>query len=333
MQYNACMNLDSVISNFKNWLDGVLHSSFFGTAIVVVIILIVTALVAHGITVLIKRVMTSERGQIPQASIFINIGRISVWLIGICVILSSCFGINIGSVITALGIGGIAISLGFQSTLSNLISGIQIIMTGLIEPGDNIQIGTNKGIVHDVTWRHTTIRTARDETVVIPNSVINTEALVKLPPETEIHITLHLNDTDKPLNELVPELEKKIDAAVSKIAVLLTKSQILVTGKIPQGYEGILTFVIGEGTKRSTAIDAAMHAISGEAKRVKDHHDHEGLRLMPLGPAAKKHGTDAGKVSHSDEATSTSKDSKQEKSTAKSANESTDKQEDHSNHE
>lgn len=96
--------------------------------------------------------------------------------------LSSCFNVNVQAAITALGVGGIAISLGFQSTLSNLIGGVQIVLAGIVEPGERIRISTYEGVVRDVTWRHTEIETADGEFVVVPNSVINTEALVKLPP-------------------------------------------------------------------------------------------------------------------------------------------------------
>ena len=37
-----------------------------------------------------------------------------------------------------------------------------------MKPGDNIQVGTNKGVVQDVTWRHATIKNRNGETVIIP---------------------------------------------------------------------------------------------------------------------------------------------------------------------
>ena len=43
----------------------------------------------------------------------------------------------------ALGIGGIAISLGFQDTLSNLIGGLQVSLLRIIKPGDNIEVGSS----------------------------------------------------------------------------------------------------------------------------------------------------------------------------------------------
>lgn len=174
------MNIDSIIDTFRRWLDTILHWDWLSTAVTVVIILLVTMVLARLATVTLRRIFNSNKGPLPSASIFINIARVTIWIIGICIILSSCFDVNVGAAITALGIGGIAISLGFQQTLSNLIGGLQVIMSGIVEPGDHIKVGTNEGIVHDVTWRNTTIRTSDGNEVIIPNSVINTEALIKI---------------------------------------------------------------------------------------------------------------------------------------------------------
>lgn len=174
------MNIDGIINAFREWLDKALHFDWLSTAVVIVIIVAVTAVVSHLVTAGLRRVLRSNKGPLPSVSIFVNIGRVVVWAVGASVILSSCFGVNVGAAITALGIGGIAISLGFQQTLSNLIGGLQVIMTGLVEPGDRIKVGTNEGVVQDVTWRSTTIVSDEGNEVIIPNSVINSEALTKI---------------------------------------------------------------------------------------------------------------------------------------------------------
>lgn len=172
------MDLNSIPETFKNWLDSFLHVDWLSTGITIVIIVIITAICAHIVTVFLHKAFKLNKS-LPAVTIFVNIGRVTIWVIGICIILSSCFGVNVGGAITALGIGGIAISLGFQSTLSNLIGGLQIIMTKLIEPGEHIKVNDFEGTVTDVTWRNTTIITEKGDTVIIPNSVINTTALVK----------------------------------------------------------------------------------------------------------------------------------------------------------
>ncbi|MFR3452353.1 MAG: mechanosensitive ion channel domain-containing protein [Collinsella sp.] len=59
--------------------------------------------------------------------------------------------------VTGLGVVGIAVSLGFQDTLSNLIGGLTVSVSRTVEPGDNIRMGPSgvTGVVQDVTWRAT----------------------------------------------------------------------------------------------------------------------------------------------------------------------------------
>ena len=101
-----------------------------------------------------------------------------MWITGVCIMLSTCFRVDVSAAITALGIGGIAISLGFQDTLSNLIGGLQVSLLRIIKPGDNIEVGSSTGVVKDITWRHTTIRNGAGEEVLIPNSIISKTAPV-----------------------------------------------------------------------------------------------------------------------------------------------------------
>lgn len=256
------MDLNSFIDAFRNWLDSITHSSWFGTAVTIVIITIICAILSRITTIMLRKLLKSKKGPLPSVSIFVNIARVTIWVVGLCIVLSSCFNVNIGAAVTALGIGGIAISLGFQSTLANLIGGIQIIIIGLIEPGDRIQVSGYEGVVHDVTWRHTTIITPRNEDVVIPNSVINSEALVKLPPETDIKIELHVKpEPDEEINALIAKMEEAVSTAVSKDTLLVKKPKIRLIGMDHLGYKALLTFVVAKGKQKSQVVDVAMKAI------------------------------------------------------------------------
>ena len=78
--------------------------------------------------------------------------------------LATCFDIDVSGLVTALGVGGIAISLGFKDTIANLISGVQITSSKILEPGDYIEVGKYAGIVDDTSWRHTIIKNFKGKT-------------------------------------------------------------------------------------------------------------------------------------------------------------------------
>ena len=80
-------------------------------------------------------------------------------------------GINISPLIAGLGLGGLAVALAIQPTLSNLFAGTYVMTEGAVSPGDFIEMeGDVSGYVVDVGWRSTRIRTWGNNLVVIPNS-------------------------------------------------------------------------------------------------------------------------------------------------------------------
>jgi len=92
-----------------------------------------------------------------------------IYLIGFLVALDY-LGVSITPLITALGVGGLAVALALQDTLSNLFSGLNILMTRKIRPGDFIRLDTGEeGVVCDITWRNTTIRALENNMVIVPN--------------------------------------------------------------------------------------------------------------------------------------------------------------------
>lgn len=265
------MNLDSIADTFKGWLDDILHVDWLSTAITMVVAIIITAICAHIVTKLIKKLLHVDKNPLPASSIFVNIGRVCIWVIGICVILSSCFNVNISAAITALGIGGLAVSLGFQATLANLVAGLQVSLTKLVVPGDRIRVGSNEGIVDDVTWRHTRIITVRGERVIIPNSLMNTDALIKLPPESVIRIALVIQPDGRDMNKLLADMESQVDKAVKQLVTMVDNAKIQLTEVTDRGYHGTLTFTVMEGANIGKVKNAALNAVSNHLAASKQH--------------------------------------------------------------
>lgn len=133
----------------------------------------------------IRKVLDSDKLGMPSASIFINLMRIMVYGFAVAIVLKPVFGIDPTAVVTALGIGGLAISLGLKDTIANIIAGLQITVSGTIKPGDFISVNGMTGVVNDITWRQTNLKTRVNETIAIPNSVLNTASLKLLPYDVE----------------------------------------------------------------------------------------------------------------------------------------------------
>ncbi len=112
-------------------------------------------------------------GAIKSPTLVVSLARVAVGTLGLFLILQN-LGIDITALITALGIGGIAVALALQPTLGDLFAGVQIILSGHVRQRDYIQLSSGEeGWVTDVKFQNTTIQTFPDGNLVtVPNAVL-----------------------------------------------------------------------------------------------------------------------------------------------------------------
>jgi small-conductance mechanosensitive channel len=143
---------------------------YIGRTLLVLAGITATIAAARIATRLVGNYAATAEGPVPSTTIFVNMARIAVVLLGALLVLTA-LGISITPVLTALGVGGLAVALALQDTLSNLFAGIQIIASKQIRPGDYLELETGQfGTVEDITWRYTTMRTLTNNVVAIPNA-------------------------------------------------------------------------------------------------------------------------------------------------------------------
>lgn len=134
------------------------------------VILAVTLAVARLAAGVVSSVTLARSGVAQSVTIFANITRTVVLVVGILVLLQG-LGVSITPLLTALGVGGLAVALALQDTLANLFAGVHILASKTIEPGDFVRLSTGQqGYVVDINWRKTTIRELSDNLVIIPNA-------------------------------------------------------------------------------------------------------------------------------------------------------------------
>ena len=144
-------------------------------------------------------------GAIKSPTLVVNLARIAVAILGFFIILQN-LGIDITALITALGIGGIAIALALQDTLGNLFAGIQIILSKQVRQRDYIRLSSGEeGWVTDVKGRNTTIQTFPDGNLVtVPNSMLASSIVKNFSmPKRALWVTLEVGVSyDSDLNHV-----------------------------------------------------------------------------------------------------------------------------------
>jgi small-conductance mechanosensitive channel len=157
-------------------------------AVIVVVFSMGTAKVAGAA---VHAGATSHAGTSGSATIFVTITRAVVWTIGGLVLLNS-LGVAITPLLTALGVGGLAVALALQDTLSNLFAGVHILASRKVQPGDFIQLDNGmQGYVEDTNWRNTIIRQLPNNILVVPNATVASSIVTNYHlPEHEISVTV-----------------------------------------------------------------------------------------------------------------------------------------------
>jgi MscS family membrane protein len=102
-----------------------------------------------------------------------RITRVAMLIIAFFVALA-LFGLNVKTALAGLGIGGLAIALGAQKTLENLIGGVSLLMDKAVQVGDFCKIGDRVGTVEDIGLRSLKIRTLDQNMLVVPNGLLAT---------------------------------------------------------------------------------------------------------------------------------------------------------------
>lgn len=152
-----------------------------------------------------------------------NLAQAVVLVIGGMLLLSN-LGISITPLITALGVGSLAVALALQDTLSNLFAGIYIIMTQMVQVGDYIRLDSgHEGIVVDIGWRTTKIRELANNNVLVPNSKLSQSIVVNYNtpnPQLGFGITLgvaygsDLDRAERAIEAVALEIQKTVQGAV-----------------------------------------------------------------------------------------------------------------------
>lgn len=191
-----------------------------------IILFTLTRVIARTIAGMIDMHTQKSDGSLPKTSLLTNIVNILIYSIGILIILQS-YGLSVTPIITALGVGGMAVALGLQETLTNIFSGLHLILSKQIRLGDYIRLSTGEeGSVTDITWRFTTIQSTSNNVIIVPNQKIASAILTNYNmPKQEVSIIIPVGvsyDSDLEhvervtldvAREVMEKIEHTVDAA------------------------------------------------------------------------------------------------------------------------
>lgn len=198
----------------------------FSYILFTVIILTITRVVARAVGSIIDMQIERSDKKMPKTTLLTAIMNGVIYAMGILVILQY-YGISIAPILTALGVGGMAVALSLQETLANIFSGLHLILSKQLRIGDYIHLNSGEeGRVTDITWRFTTIIPAGDSNmVVVPNKSIAAATIRNYSlPRRDITIKIpvgvsydsDLEQVERVTLEVADEVMRRVDPGVKK---------------------------------------------------------------------------------------------------------------------
>jgi len=137
--------------------------------------------------------------------------------------LSQVWGVDLGNLLTALGVSSLVIGLALQEPLGNLFNGVSLLMANPFKKGDWIHVDGEIGKVIETNWRSVKIHTRFNEEIIIPNNILGKEKIKNLSRPSRIHAELLLfgfsyDDDPLEVKKMLLELAEKNNKILSNPA-------------------------------------------------------------------------------------------------------------------
>lgn len=194
------------------------------TGLVVLLMFSLTVAVARvGSGMLAHHARRSGGGSAAASSIIATVVSLVAYVLGLLVILD-WLGVQITPLLTALGVGGLAVALALQDTLGNLFAGLQLVSSRKINLGDMVRLDNgDEGVVTDLTWRYTTICTPAGNLVIVPNAKLSAAIVTNysmpapdLPVSVPVGVAYgsDLERVERIATEVAREVQAGVDGAL-----------------------------------------------------------------------------------------------------------------------
>jgi small-conductance mechanosensitive channel len=146
-------------------------------AVVVVVIALVLARAVRATTM---RQLTRHRAHGNATVLLGNLAQLGVIVLGVLVVLAIYTQGAFGWILTSFSVVGIVIGLSLQDILRNFFAGVWVLVERPFRIGDSIDVSGYSGLVEEISFRTTQLRTADGRQVIVPNGDFMTKPVVNL---------------------------------------------------------------------------------------------------------------------------------------------------------
>lgn len=190
--------------------------------LIALFVLVLTWLAAKTVRALLGRVSRSARMRRSLTEVLQMIAGAATWIIGILIATVIVFpSMTPAKMLTALGLGSVAIGFAFKDVFENFLAGILILLREPFRLGDYIECDGMDGQVEEITVRDTHIRQTDGQRVVMPNALLFKEPVTVRTDKDYRRTTIlcgiaYGEDVDK-AREVITKAVKQLDTVRDEI--------------------------------------------------------------------------------------------------------------------
>jgi small-conductance mechanosensitive channel len=215
------------VAHYFAWVD--IHLEWVNDTWVIGLIVGVAILCSQLLTYYIHSRWKIKKEFAKAPNMLIRVSDILIYILAIKMILLQ-LDMNITPILTAFGVGSLAIGLAMQSSLSDFFAGLQLISDPMIQLGDFVEINDLQGTITDITWRSTYIKTFNNNVVLVPNTTVLKSVVTNFhrPEKAYVYIfsagiSYHskLDEVETIIRDIATNIQKKQAQPLNEFAPII----------------------------------------------------------------------------------------------------------------
>ncbi len=182
-------------------LDGALLLDYAARTVWALLVIVVTLLLGRAVRRTTMRVLARSRAQANVTILLGNLAQVTVIVLGILGVLAIYTKDAFGWILGSFSIIGLVIGLSLQDILKNFFAGVWVLVERPFRIGDTIEVSGSAGVVEEIAFRTTMLKTDDGREIIVPNGIFMTSAVTNLTrfPLRRGALWLIVDDREKPI--------------------------------------------------------------------------------------------------------------------------------------
>ena len=182
-------------------LDGALLLDYAARTVWALLVIVFTLLLARAVRRTTMRVLARSRAQANVTILLGNLAQVTIIVLGILGVLAIYTKDAFGWILTSFSVIGLVIGLSLQDILKNFFAGVWVLVERPFRIGDTIEVGGSAGVVEEIAFRTTMLKTVDGREIIVPNGIFMTSSVTNLTrfPVRRGTIWLIVDDREKPI--------------------------------------------------------------------------------------------------------------------------------------